>query len=67
MGQMQIWTPKMESLTQKMVYNINHTMMQLEKCQSKKFAILLKFATFGDLYNDLNDLGKIQPYDFLSF
>ena len=54
----------MNSLTQKMVYTMYHTLVLNENFQIQKFLISQGVVTFVDPQNDLNDLEKIEPYDF---
>ena len=55
----------MESLPPKTVYNMYYTMIKVTKCQNQNFTLSRGMAIFDDPQNDLNDLEKIQPYDFL--
>ena len=41
-----------------------HTRVLNENCQNQNFLILWGVVTFEDPQNDLNDLEKIQFYDF---
>ena len=54
----------MNSLTQKMVYTMYHTLVLNENFQIQKFLISQGVVPFADPQNDLSDLEKIQPYDF---
>ena len=48
-GQIQILTSEMDSLTPKMVYTMYHTMVLLEKCQNQNFT----FSPGVPIYDDL--------------
>ena len=41
-----------------------HTRVLNENCQNQNFLISWGVVIFDDPQNDLNDLEKIQPYDF---
>ena len=41
-----------------------HTRVLNENCQNQNFLISRGVVTFDDPQNDLNDLEKIEPYDF---
>ena len=64
MGQIYILTSEMKSLTPKMVYIMYHTMVQLKCAKIIKSPFHGGVAIIDDPQNDLNDLEKIQPYDF---
>ena len=59
-----ILSPEMNSLAQKMVYIMYYTRVLNKNCQNQNFLILRGVVTFDDPENYLNDLEKIQPYDF---
>ena len=41
-----------------------HTRVLNENSQNQNYLFLLGIVTFNDLQNDLNDLEKIQSYNF---
>ena len=56
--------PEMNSWSQKRVQVMYHTCILDKICQNLRFFIFVGFASFDDPQNDLNDLEKIQPYEF---